>query len=82
MRTKLKPALCVASALAGIVLVMGAEGGEKAGSLSPIAGTSLLVLGLAMMAVPVLVCWLSDRAGAEDTADTDTTDENERSDAA
>ena len=81
MRTKLKPALCVASALAGIVLVMGAEGGEKAGSLSPIAGTSLLLLGLAMLAVPVLVCWRADKAAEkEDTCDAKI--DNERSNAA
>ena len=81
MRIKLKSALCAASVITGMMLTIGAEGGEKAGSLSPIAGTSLLVLGLAMLAVPVAACWLSDRA--EDyTADTDTTNENERSDAA
>lgn len=67
MAETMRDGLCIASALAGIVLVMGAEGGEKAGMLTKTAGGILLLVGLLLLAVPVLVCWMADEAALDET---------------
>ena len=81
MAETMRDGLCIASALAGIVLVMGAEGGEKAGMLTKTAGGILLLVGLLLLAVPVLVCWRADKA-AEKEDNCNAKIDNERSNAA
>ena len=75
MKTSVKENLCMISALIGMLLMMGAEGGDKAGSLSFAATVGLLLLGLAMIALPMLVLWLSDEAGEDESKDTQPAEE-------
>ena len=53
MRERIKTLVYHVLVFGGILLVVAAAGGETAGTLSSLAGTSLMALGVAIACIPV-----------------------------
>jgi len=76
----IKDGLCVASVIVGMILAIGAEGADKAGTLSSAKMVVMMTIGLVLMAAPVVVCWLEDRTrtSAQDADPVGENDEERR----
>lgn len=55
MLTKIKDRLYPILIIGGILLAVAAEGGEAAGTLSSVAGTSLIALGSGIACIPIAI---------------------------
>ena len=84
MRERAKAWLTLLAVGTGLLLAMGAEGGMTQGTLTEAAGIGLILVGLALVSLPVAVAVIREQAESKKTAKPEQggRDKDEKEDAA